>query len=88
MVTLEKEKIMEQMLDVLKENERYYREISTKDLANINLGELHGFEIYFNIVSAMGNISEETIKINNDFRKKLEDITQILIKKFESGEFK
>lgn len=55
MVTLEKEKIMEQMLDVLKENEKYYREIATKDLVNINLGELHGFEIYFNIVTTMGN---------------------------------
>lgn len=81
MVTLEKEKIMEQMLDVLKENEKYYREIATKDLANINLGELHGFEIYFNIVAAMGNNSERTININNDFRKKLEDTTQILIER-------
>ncbi len=88
MVTLEKEKIMEQMLDVLKENEKYYREISTKDLANINLGELHGFEIYFNIVAAMGNVSEKTININNDFRKKFEEITQALMKKFESGELK
>ena len=60
MVTLEKEKIMEQMLDVLKENEKYYREIATKDLANINLGELHGFEIYFNIVTqwGMGNVTK------------------------------
>lgn len=84
MVTLEKEKIMDQMLDVLQENEKYYKDIATKDLANINLGELHGFEIYFNIVAAMGSVSEKTIKTNNDFRKKFEDITQVIIKKFES----
>lgn len=86
MVTLEKEKIMSQMLDIIKENEKYYKEIYTKDLASINLGELHAFDIYFNIVASMGSASEETININNDFTKRLEDATQTLIKKFGSGE--
>lgn len=88
MVTIEKEKIMEQMLDVLKENEKYYRDIDTKSLASINLGELHGFEIYFNIVAAMGSLSEKAININNDFRKRLDDASQLLVKKFGSGELK
>jgi transcriptional regulator of heat shock response len=88
MVTIEKEKIMGQMLNSLRERTKFYRDTTTKDLANIHLGELHGFEIYFNIVGARGTVSDETIKTGSDFRKELEEIRQILSKKFESGELK
>lgn len=88
MVTIEKEKIMNQMLDSIRERMEFYRDTTTKDLANIHLGELHGFEIYFNIVGATGTVSNKTIKMNEDFRKELEYARQILVKKFESRELK
>lgn len=88
MVTIEKEYIMKSMLNSLRERTKFYRDTGSRDLANIHLGELHGFEIYFNIVGARGTVSDETIKTSGDFRKELEEIHQILSKKFESGEFR
>lgn len=55
-------------------------------MANIYLGELHGFEIYFYIVAARGMVSDKTIEISNEFRKELENARQILVKKFESAQ--
>ncbi len=88
MVTIEKEKIMSEMVDSLRERMKFFRETTTRDLANVYIGELHGFEIYFNIVGARGTVSDETIKTSGDFRKELEDARQILSKKFEAGELK
>lgn len=85
MITIEKEIIMEEMLQFLKVRMKFFADVTTKDLANIYLGELHGFEICFNIVGARGIVNSETIKISTEFRKELENARQILIKKFESA---
>ena len=89
MVEIEKEYILKSMLNSLREHARLnYRVVTDKDLANIDLGELHGFEICFNIVASRGPFSDEARNINIQFTKELEDIRQILVKKFEHGEFK
>ena len=89
MVEIEKEYIMKSVLNSLREHAKLnYRVVTDRDLANIDLGELHGFEICFNIVASRGSFSDEARKINSEFTKELEEIRQILVKKFELGEFK
>lgn len=88
MAYIEKESVMKSMLESLQGRTRHYKDVKSRDTANIYMGELQGFELYFNIVAAKGLYDEEISKINNKFKQELEDAGQILVKKFESGELK
>lgn len=88
MAYIEKESVMKSMLEILQGRMRHYGEVRSRDTANIYLGELHGYELFFNIVAARGLYDAEIGKINDKFRQELDDASQILSKKFESGELK
>jgi len=88
MVNIEKEYIMKSMLNSLRERMKDYIDVTIEGLASIYLGELRGFEIFFNNIVIRGDISGEAEKINHDFKRELEGMRQILAKKFESGELK
>jgi hypothetical protein len=86
MTTVDKEYIMRSMLETLRSNVKYYRDVKTRELANWYLGELNGFGIFFNEVAARGTYVDETSKINSEFRDELETVKKFLVDKFASLE--
>jgi len=84
--TVDKEYIMESMLESLVAKVKYYEEVKTKDLANMYLGELDGMYNFFNQVAARGIFVDETSKINKEFTELYKATRQMLVDKFASGQ--
>jgi len=84
--TVDKDRIMESMLESLIVKVKYYEDVKTKDLANMYLGELEGMYNFFNDVAARGRFVDETSKINKEFTELYEATRQMLVEKFASGQ--
>lgn len=80
-VLLDKDKILREILDTIKSKAKEYEKVKSKDLANIYLGELGGLETAFYIVASKATFTDETSKINEEFRKEHERLRQVLVEK-------
>ncbi len=83
MTDINKEKLMSEILEYLKSRSRGYESmINSRDLANIELGELHAIDSIFYTVAVKGVHTSESGKISDLFRKESEEARQKISNKF------
>ena len=83
MTDINKEKLMLEILEYLKSRLRGYESmITNRELANIELGELHAIDSIFFTVAVKGVHTAESGEISDLFRKESEEAGQKISNKF------
>ena len=84
MTEINKEKLMLEILEYLKSRSKDYEStITNRDLANIELGELHAIDALFYTVAVKGIHTTESGEISDLFRKESEESRQQISNKFQ-----
>lgn len=78
MTEINKEDLMSDIVNLLKETTRDYPNHIDSDLIHIDMGELGTYETIFNAIYSKGPITDSVITINKSFRKELERVHKIL----------
>lgn len=77
MTIINKEKLMIEIIDTLKQKTKDYPKHIDNDLVHLDMGELSSYEAIFNIVYSKGAITDGVMAINRLFKKELEDAHKI-----------
>lgn len=83
MTEINKEDLMSDIVNLLKETTKDYPRHVDSDLIHIDMGELGTYETIFNAIYSKGPITDNAIAINKSFRKELENAHKVLEENLE-----